>query len=156
MTMTAVRRGEGGDAGGVERRWASSSPSTAQSTRHRFPSACLASQPPDDRTSAFDPLAGIETEPMNLPSGIATQEESNPEDIASSEALISFLVSPRGEKVCRPREMGGYTFFDEADLSTFIFFAPIMAFLVGVRDSCSLLILYMYYVYVSHVRSYTF
>lgn len=35
--------------------------------------------------------------------------------------------------------MGGYTFFDEVDLSTFIFFAP--AFLVGLRDSRSLLIL---------------
>lgn len=123
-----------------------------QSTRHRFPSACLASQPPDDRTSTFDPLAGIETEPMNLPSGIATREESNSEDIASSEALISFLVSPRGKKVCRPRAIGGYTFFDEADLSIFIFFAPIVAFLVGVRDSRSLLILYVLYTYRTYDR----
>jgi len=46
--------------------------------------------------SAFDPLAGIETEPMNLPGGIATREKSNPEDIASSETLIFF--SPPAEK----------------------------------------------------------
>jgi len=49
-------------------------------------SARLASQPPDDRMSAFDPLAGIETEPMNPPAGIATRAEikAAEEEIASS------------------------------------------------------------------------
>jgi len=49
-------------------------------------SARLASQPPDDRMSTFDPLAGIETEPMNPPAGIATRAEIKPaeEEIASS------------------------------------------------------------------------
>jgi len=89
--------------------------------RHRFPSACLASQPPDDRTSTFDPLAGIETEPMNLPSGIATRGEIKPEGYRLVRGAYSFSCLARGEKVCRPRAMGGYTFFDEADLSTFYF-----------------------------------
>lgn len=62
------------------------------------PSFLLLGEPPDDRMSAFDPLAGIETEPMNLPSGIATREKSNLEDIASPRRLFLFCPFGGGEK----------------------------------------------------------
>jgi len=62
-------------------------------------SARLASQPPDDRMSAFDPLAGIETEPMNPPAGIATRAEikAAEEEIASSR-VYSFPRPAQGRQ----------------------------------------------------------
>lgn len=102
-TTTTARRGGGGDAGGVDvgRR--------RRLRRHKVPAtasllpAWRASHPTTARRRLIR-WPELKRSQWICRAGLRPREKSNPEDIASSEALIPFLVSPAGGRKFADRE----------------------------------------------------